>query len=123
MLRSNKWNLIITWYHINLYGEYGFTKHSADYALFGVCGNDIRAKARIRLLCFFCGMGIIPLPLGEHFSIFRTWRIARALILHLLWCTKYRYQVLTGQFHLVSGMLMKEICLANYVESIREHEL
>lgn len=37
---------------------------------------------------------------------------------HIIWCTKYRYRVLTGQVANRVRELIREICAANYVEII-----
>lgn len=34
---------------------------------------------------------------------------------HIIWCTKYRYRVLTGQIATRIRELIREICVANYV--------
>lgn len=34
MLESIKRGSVITWHHINLHGEYDFTKHAANQAVF-----------------------------------------------------------------------------------------
>ena len=35
---------------------------------------------------------------------------------HLIWCTKYRYRVLTGEAGVRARELIREICTANYVD-------
>lgn len=37
---------------------------------------------------------------------------------HIIWCTKYRYRVLTGEVANRVRELIREICAANYVEII-----
>jgi len=37
---------------------------------------------------------------------------------HLIWCTKYRYRVLTGAVANRVRELVREICLANYVDIV-----
>ena len=37
---------------------------------------------------------------------------------HLIWCTKYRYRVLTGEVGVRCRELIREICSANYVDII-----
>ena len=37
---------------------------------------------------------------------------------HLVWCTKYRYRVLTGRVGERARELIREICAANYVDII-----
>ena len=37
---------------------------------------------------------------------------------HIIWCTKYRYRVLIGEVGTRVRELIREICLANYVEII-----
>ena len=35
---------------------------------------------------------------------------------HLIWCTKYRYRILTGQVAIRARELIREICRGNYVD-------
>jgi putative transposase len=37
---------------------------------------------------------------------------------HIVWCTKYRYRVLTGQIGNRARELVREVCAANYVDII-----
>ena len=37
---------------------------------------------------------------------------------HLIWCTKYRYRVLTGEVGIRARDLIREICAANYVDIV-----
>jgi putative transposase len=37
---------------------------------------------------------------------------------HIIWCTKYRYRVLTGEVAKRVRELVREICAANYIEII-----
>jgi putative transposase len=37
---------------------------------------------------------------------------------HLIWCTKYRYRVLTGEVAHRVRELLREICAANYVDIV-----
>ena len=37
---------------------------------------------------------------------------------HLIWCTKYRYRILTGQLAIRARELIREICRANYVDIV-----
>ncbi|HMV01641.1 MAG TPA: IS200/IS605 family transposase [Chitinophagales bacterium] len=37
---------------------------------------------------------------------------------HVIWCTKYRYRILTGEVGERARELIREICKANYVEIV-----
>ena len=37
---------------------------------------------------------------------------------HLIWCTKYRYRILTGEVGIRCRDLIREICAANYVDIV-----
>ncbi|MDQ1327242.1 MAG: REP-associated tyrosine transposase [Candidatus Poribacteria bacterium] len=37
---------------------------------------------------------------------------------HIIWCTKYRYRVLTGEVASRIRELVREVCAANYIEVI-----
>ena len=37
---------------------------------------------------------------------------------HIIWCTKYRYRVLTGEVANRVRVLIREICAANYIDII-----
>lgn len=37
---------------------------------------------------------------------------------HIIWCTKYRYRVLTGEVANRIRVLIREICAANYIDII-----
>ena len=37
---------------------------------------------------------------------------------HIIWCTKYRYRVLTGEVANCIRELIREVCAANYIEVI-----
>ena len=40
---------------------------------------------------------------------------------HIIWCTKYRYRVLTGEIGNRTRDLIREICFANYVDILSGH--
>ena len=62
--------------------------------------------------------------LGEHFSIVFCMDYRRGshslydLKYHLVFCTKYRYRILTGEVAQRSRELIREVCAANYVDIV-----
>ena len=68
------------------------------------------------------GIGLTPSPLGEHFSIIKDVNYKKSshsvydLKYHLIFCTKYRYRILTGQIAIRVREVIRAICSANYVD-------
>jgi putative transposase len=74
-------------------------------------------------------IGLTPSPLGEYFSIILSKRGDKMeyrrgshslydLKYHIVFCTKYRYRVLTGQVAARTREIIREICSANYIDIV-----
>ena len=71
-----------------------------------------------------CGIGLTPSPLGEHLSVLFPMGYRHGshslydLKYHVVFCTKYRYRILTGEVATRARELIREVCAANYVDVV-----